>query len=75
MLPATLQFVIAMIACAINERMQRKLDYLAERFHQGIGGQIIREEARATNDNGTGTAIVRRSRLGGFLNYYHREAA
>jgi hypothetical protein len=23
MLPATLQFVIAMIACAINERMQR----------------------------------------------------
>jgi len=27
MLPATLQFFIAMIACAINERMQRKLDY------------------------------------------------
>ena len=27
MLPATLQFLIAMIACAINERMQRKLDY------------------------------------------------
>jgi hypothetical protein len=26
MLPATLPFVIAMIACAINERMQRKLD-------------------------------------------------
>jgi hypothetical protein len=49
--------------------------YLAERFHQGIGGQLIRGEARATNDDGTGTAIVRRSRLGGFLNYYHREAA
>ena len=30
MLPATLQFVIAMIACAINERMQRKLDYTHE---------------------------------------------
>ena len=31
MLPLTLQFVIAMIASAINERMQRKLDYaLAE---------------------------------------------
>ncbi|MGD0835804.1 MAG: hypothetical protein ABSB49_04070 [Polyangia bacterium] len=30
MLPATLQFVIAMIACAINERMQRKLDYTLE---------------------------------------------
>jgi len=30
MLPATLQFLIAMIACAINERMQRKLDYTQE---------------------------------------------
>ena len=30
MLPATLQFIIAMIACAINERMQHKLDYAQE---------------------------------------------
>src|SRR5450759_2418319 len=30
MLPETLQFVIAMIACAINERLQRKLDYTQE---------------------------------------------
>ena len=30
MLPATLQFLITMIACAINERMQRKLDYTQE---------------------------------------------
>jgi hypothetical protein len=30
MVPATLQFLIAMIACAINERMQRKLDYTQE---------------------------------------------
>jgi hypothetical protein len=30
MLPATLQFVIGMIVCAINERMQRKLDYTQE---------------------------------------------
>ena len=30
MLPATLQFLIAMIACEINERMQRKLDYTQE---------------------------------------------
>jgi hypothetical protein len=29
-LPATLQFLITMIACAINERMQRKLDYTQE---------------------------------------------
>ena len=27
MLPPTLQFLITMIACAINERMQRKLDH------------------------------------------------
>ena len=30
MIPAALQFLIAMIACAINERMQRKLDYTQE---------------------------------------------
>jgi hypothetical protein len=30
MLPATLQFGIARIECAINERMQRKLDYTQE---------------------------------------------
>jgi|GEM_PF-5434703 hypothetical protein len=31
MLPETLQFVIAMIACAINERMQRTLAYYETR--------------------------------------------
>jgi hypothetical protein len=30
MLPAALQFLVTMIACAINERMQRKLDYTQE---------------------------------------------
>jgi putative transposase len=30
MLPATFQFLITMIACAINERMQRKLEYTQE---------------------------------------------
>ena len=29
-LPATLQFLIAMIACAIHERMQHKLDYTGQ---------------------------------------------
>ena len=46
--------------------------FLSERFHQGIGGQLIKGEAGSANDNG---AITRRSRLGGFLNYYHREVA
>ena len=27
MLPSTLQFLIVMIACSINERMQKRLDY------------------------------------------------
>ena len=82
MVPATLQFLIAMIACAINERMQRKLDYtqvevrvlMTERFHQGIGGQQIRNVG-PTNDNGAGGKVACRSRLGGLLNFYHREAA
>ena len=30
MLPVTLQFIIAMIAYAINERMARKVEYLQE---------------------------------------------
>jgi hypothetical protein len=30
MLPLTLQFLIAMIASAINERLQRRLDYALE---------------------------------------------
>jgi hypothetical protein len=30
MLPPTLQFLIAMIASAINERLQRRLDYAME---------------------------------------------
>jgi hypothetical protein len=49
--------------------------YLAERFHHGLGGQLIKGEAGSANDNGANGAIVRRSRLGGLLNYYHWEAA
>ena len=30
MLPATVQFLIVMIASAINDRLQRKLDYVEE---------------------------------------------
>ena len=48
--------------------------YMAERFHQGIGGQLIRN-ANPTNDNGTEGKVARRPRLGGLLNYYYREAA
>jgi hypothetical protein len=49
--------------------------YLTERFHQGIGGQLIGNQPGSTNDNGTSGRIACRSRLGGLLNYYHRDAA
>src|SRR5208283_2135977 len=48
MLPLTLQFVIAMIASAINERLRQKLDYaleekriLKEVFHAATGTERI----------------------------------
>jgi transposase len=48
--------------------------YMTEQFHQGIGGQLIRNVG-PTNDNGADGKLACRSRLGGLLNYYHREAA
>ena len=46
--------------------------YHAERNHQGIGNQIIEPPAATGTEEG---AIVRRSRLGGTLNYYEKCAA
>ena len=54
---------------------QFALHYLTERYHQGIGSQLIRPRMSPSNDNGTSGPIGCRSRLGGLLNYYHREAA
>jgi hypothetical protein len=48
--------------------------YMAERFHQGIGGQLIRN-VDPTNDSGANGKVVHRSRLGGLLNFHYREAA
>jgi hypothetical protein len=48
--------------------------YLAERPHQGIGSQIIRPKISG-KDAARLAPIERRSRLGGLLSYYHREAA
>ncbi len=49
--------------------------YQAERYHQGIGSQLIQARAEPSNDNARLGAIGCRSRLGGVLNFYHREAA
>jgi hypothetical protein len=48
---------------------------MTERFHQAVGGQLIVKRAAPTNDNGADGKVVCRSRLGGLLNYYYREAA
>jgi putative transposase len=48
--------------------------YMAERFHQGIDGQLIRNVG-PTNDNGADGKVACRSRLGGILNFfYYRKA-
>jgi hypothetical protein len=49
--------------------------YHGERFHQALDGQLISPPTSASNDNAMGNAIRCRSRLGGLLNFYHREAA
>ena len=56
----------------INEFVEH---YMTERFHQGVGGQLIVKRAAPTNDNGADGKVACRSRLGGLLNYYYREAA
>jgi putative transposase len=49
--------------------------YHSERYHQGIGGKLIRPQPSPSNDNTTPGAIRCRARLGGQLNFYHRYAA
>ncbi len=47
--------------------------YHQHRFHQGIGSKLIRPVS--ANDNAATGAIKCRSRLGGLLNFYYRDAA
>ena len=47
--------------------------YHEDRFHQGIGSRLIRPAS--ANDNAVTGGIRCRSRLGGLLNFYYREAA
>jgi putative transposase len=46
--------------------------YHHESNHQGLGNQLIVPEPGIGSQNGS---VARRERLGGLLNYYHREAA
>jgi len=45
--------------------------YHAERNHQGISNAIPLPDGRLTNEG----RVTKTERLGGLLNYYHREAA
>ena len=62
----------------LGERHLRKVvaEYVAhyhlERNHQGLGNRVIDPEPQPANDNGR---IVRRTRLGGLLSFYHRRSA
>ena len=49
--------------------------YHAERLHQGLGGQLAKKEAGTANDNRASGKVACRSRLGGIVNFYYREAA
>jgi transposase InsO family protein len=49
--------------------------YHRERFHQGLGGQLIEVKAGETSTKRAHAKVVCRSRLGGMLNYYYREVA
>ena len=44
------------------------------RFHQGLGGQLVRPSVAVSNDNSVTDVIRCRSRLGGLLNSCRREA-
>jgi len=49
--------------------------YNAERFHQGMDGRLLTQNADSANDNGTSGTIKTHSRLAGILNFYQRAAA
>ena len=47
--------------------------YHQERNHQGMGNRLL--NSAANDDSYSIGAASKRARLGGILNYYHREAA
>lgn len=49
--------------------------YHRERLHQGLGGQLIERQTGSTREKGARGKVVCRSRHGGMLNFYVREAA
>ena len=60
----------------MNEDLLRRIEYLAhfhaERNHQGIANVIPFPDARFAQQAGP---VAKAERLGGLLNFYHRQAA
>jgi hypothetical protein len=54
---------------------EKRLERVRSIFGTGRRGQLIVKRAALTNDNGADGKVACRSRLGGLLNYYYREAA
>jgi len=101
MLPMTLQFLIVMIASAINDRLQHWMKQVArnltdsvdgflrdakylihdrdplftEAFEAILGKRGVEVRPGSTSQKGARGKVVCRSRLGGMLNFYAREAA
>lgn len=48
--------------------------YNAERYHQGLGGNLLVNDVSAANDKHATEVVKSRSRLSGTLNFYHRAA-
>jgi hypothetical protein len=72
--PGTLLGWFPLTSAPPDQGIRRALHYMTELFHQGIGGQLIRNVG-PTNDKGADGKVACRSRLGGLLNFYYREAA
>jgi hypothetical protein len=68
------QFIIFGEHCLRHLRKELVGYYLAERFHQGTGSQIIRPKSSPSKKNGRLGGIECRSCLGRLLKHYSLEA-
>ena len=75
-LPLPLQFLAAWRAVWLIRVLQAQVEhtkhYHEERNHQGLDNELV--DGSHQDAAGTG-AVVCRERLGGLLDFYHREAA
>jgi len=66
------RFVRSIKEECLNRLVVLSESYHSERNHQGLDNELLN---RAPPQANLGTGVQRRERIGGLLNYYHREAA